>query len=659
MAIVGAAMALATYWVWLVPMFQAPDEPTHFDYALTLYSTGGLLRADGRARVAYDDPYVHPATRYLVARTFTSTVRFHHYIYMPLDYGRIDYYRGLERAAPVVASNWRSEWLPWYWTAYPVGYYALVAAWMGLLGYFGVGVVGLFFGARLLSVALLGASLLLSYGIMRELRLREWRALLLTGIMGFFPLTTFVAAAVQPDNLSFALVSLSLYSALLARRGAGSARYRAYALLGVALGLLLITKYQFYLCLLLPILFMLGAGRFASRSRSRHWRLATALLFAPSALTALVQLYILWGPALVATYLNQSGMHDPSSQRGPLPAGPLPLLRYVAGAAIAAFRNFYVDGQAATSFWGTFGWLDTPLVFGSPDTDALVKVLVKGLSITLVALASAQIVRSCTRLVALVRRGHGRSALRLACANPAVNSYFAFTALMFAVAIYNQNFGLQGRYWLPLLLPAMLLSAVYAPRACGRGRAWRVCSAAIAGLLVLYAAFGSYYAVRSVSWRYYGSGRAIAPLGGAHPRPGPARAPYALEYVNSTIFSWTPRYNDTRVFAKAPPRAPIEIPANGALAVGGWAAEASAVFVTVDGERDFQAAYGGARPDVVRARHDPAALHTGFDVLIPVDRLAPGPHWLTLKIVSADRRTYFEMPEQIRFQVLAPTSASR
>src|SRR3979411_653578 len=43
--IMAGSIALALFRVSLVPILQCPDEDSHFDYAVSIYSNGGLLRA--------------------------------------------------------------------------------------------------------------------------------------------------------------------------------------------------------------------------------------------------------------------------------------------------------------------------------------------------------------------------------------------------------------------------------------------------------------------------------------------------------------------------------------------------------------------------------------------------------------------------------------
>ncbi len=56
------AGGLSTIWVFLVPMFQAPDEPVHFDYAASIYSAGRLITLDDGT----PDWIVSPYTKYLM-----------------------------------------------------------------------------------------------------------------------------------------------------------------------------------------------------------------------------------------------------------------------------------------------------------------------------------------------------------------------------------------------------------------------------------------------------------------------------------------------------------------------------------------------------------------------------------------------------------------
>src|SRR5262249_58979835 len=47
LGLVLAAAGLCLRWVFIVPIYQSPDEPAHLDYALAIYHNGGLFRVHG------------------------------------------------------------------------------------------------------------------------------------------------------------------------------------------------------------------------------------------------------------------------------------------------------------------------------------------------------------------------------------------------------------------------------------------------------------------------------------------------------------------------------------------------------------------------------------------------------------------------------------
>jgi hypothetical protein len=48
-ALGAVAMALAAGWALFLPIFLSPDEDSHYDYALTLYSAGRC----GRPKISW------------------------------------------------------------------------------------------------------------------------------------------------------------------------------------------------------------------------------------------------------------------------------------------------------------------------------------------------------------------------------------------------------------------------------------------------------------------------------------------------------------------------------------------------------------------------------------------------------------------------------
>jgi len=487
LTIVLGSSALSLRWVFLVPIFQAPDEHVHLDYALCLNELRGLVHASSTKLGEVPNWVVHPYSLYLAEQTNLHEVAFHADKRMPLGYGTRAFYQALDSKAPQAGNPAVFLRAPSLASVYPYGYYALLAGWLELVrGAVHDRPVAVVFGARIFSVLLLVCSLLLSYATVRELRLRRDLALLLTACIGFFPLTSFVSSYIQPDNLAWTLVSLCYYLGLVARRKPNSAG--VLALLGLALGGLLVTKFQFFVCVFVPTLGMLTVEiyRPGSGCLIRCVR-AGLLLVLPSLLLGAVHLWVVWGSANF-----YSG-----------PASYTHFNQFVLGGFRVAILDYFVDATHQ-SFWGIYGWMDTPIQIHSPKWTERVMFIIQVGTWLFLGLTLVRLERVGSRLLRVARQGRRRLALRMALSNVPLNSYFLFTLLMIVLYVWYQNrFNAQGRNWLPLLLPIFLTSAVYAPKALTLRTSRVVCCWAVILGLLLYCAVGGYYSLRTVKKRYY------------------------------------------------------------------------------------------------------------------------------------------------------------
>jgi hypothetical protein len=165
--IIAGSAALTLFWVFLVPIYQAADEPTHLDYALDILSHRGLFHARHATFETY--PWqCHPYSLYLRERTQTYVVAFHADVKMPAEYGTRAYFRTLNREAPPWKTI-RVDQPNILFLIYPFGYYALLAGWIELLQLVSGKIIVMFFGARIFSVLLLVCSLLLTLATLRLL----------------------------------------------------------------------------------------------------------------------------------------------------------------------------------------------------------------------------------------------------------------------------------------------------------------------------------------------------------------------------------------------------------------------------------------------------------------------------------------------------------
>jgi hypothetical protein len=505
-AIVVASTFQSVRWGFLVPIYQAPDEPVHLDYALCLYENRGLFRPTGQfqptdVKVArHPERLVHPYSLYLRERTQTASIRFNPSARMPGGYGTAAYYAALDRDAPGRESI-HIDTPPVLARGYPFGYYGLLALWISAIRCFSDRLTVLFFGARLLSSALLIVSLLCVHGTLRGIGIGHALALIVTACVGLFPLTTFVASYIQPDNLSFALVSLAFCLATIVHARPGE--WLPLTGLGLSLGALSITKQHYCVAAAIPIAGMLIADCWHRSTSWFGWLRTAILFFVPGVAATAVFHWTMW-----------------RAKYDPLPTDTVLRTAHGTKKLLLIFERLQdavtdcFAGMTHNSFWGLFGWVDTPLVIGGGHTMEMIKLAIQICAWLLLGLTLIRAEQVASRLYWLARRRQPRIALALLLGNPVLNSYFLFTVIMISLRIRTNNvFGAQGRNWLPVLLPVFVTGLVYAPKALTIRNSRRILTWSLTAGLALFVTLGAYSAPRNILKRYY------APLDRAAPLP--------------------------------------------------------------------------------------------------------------------------------------------
>jgi len=642
--VVVAALSLAILWVFLVPIFEASDESDHFDYVISVARAGHLLAAQNPPGF----PAADLETDFLETYTDFPRINLNLNERVAGDYGTYDYFNRINRRSEEQLPDMHAYFQaldhpnPTLVPFYPFGYYAANAAWLWLYSQFDHRLAAIFFAARLFSVALLALTLAACYGIARELGVRRRVSIGLTAIVGMFPLTTFVASYVQPDNLTLALESSVLYLALRFKRARGR---RTLALLGVALGYLAVTKYQNYLCTVIavaPLVLLL----IASRSASLYRRAADGATFVlPSVIFFTVQ-YTIVGTR--REFANQESSHFYAFTG--LANFPAELALFIVRLGQGIWYLFIGNIEqpltsdkrfaASVGYWGNFGWLDAPLTFGNAMLDLIVHRLIQSLTALVIVLTLIWLSRTATRLARLVRLSRYKTALRLALNNVLLNTYFVFVLFMIIFyALTNNAWHMSGRNWHPLIISAMLLAFHYAPRGIRNTRIRRRVGAGIFSLLALYVAFGSVYAVRTVQQRYYGPER--VPLLSSLKR-GP-NGDITVEQVDSQGIG------ANGLFVAALPHEPCNdlIILCQHVQINGWATDvvkktaAGGVVAFIDGRDEIVGSYGYAKEFVAKALRRNSYFWSGFEVSIPTSQLGFGLHHISFDIVSHDFTTYY------------------
>lgn len=338
--LVLVAIANGLAWASLVPPWQAPDEPKHFEYIRLLASGDEVVVFATEAEAA------DPALQAAILRSMDE-----HAFWW---YGRAPGYSA-EAPPERFADAWKLGSQTAYYRASPVYYWLAARLQPADL------LAGLY-AARLLSV-LLGALVVLAAGIMAREAFPDDPIVRYgtPGLLALHPMSAFVHAGVNSDALVNALVAVALLIAVrLVVRGADPARVVALLL---ALGLAAAVK-RIGLALA-PAIAAALAARLALRAR-RPARVVGALA--------------LLGLGAVSAGLVWLGAGAPALGPGPGPApapafGAVPeswrftLLRYAFNepdqaeriAAVlrtpAAWRH--LAGSAAAmvdGYWGRFGW---------------------------------------------------------------------------------------------------------------------------------------------------------------------------------------------------------------------------------------------------------------------------------------------------------------
>jgi hypothetical protein len=319
-------------------------------------------------------------------------------------------------------------------------------------------------------------------------------------------------------------------------------------------------------------------------------------------------------------------------------------LRYLLQEGRVAYTDYFFGGNTMMSYWGNFGWLDTPVSFGGQTTSAIVsKIIVIGTNLVIL-LTCVLCVRNLVRLARIGRRRSWQWALKLAVRNPVVSTYVIFTVFMLILYTASANaFGAQGRNWYPLEGSAFATMIVFVPRLAPSRKMRRAAMAIGSMCLIAYCTIGSYFCIRAVEDRYYLSSTPsqawpVASYRHASKFPTPYHVDESQAGTDNAL--------DPQKMANVSPFTDIHI--------RGWALDQrrgsnGGVYVTLD-DKFLAWAQPYARPDVASAFQDPAFLSSGFDLHVKAPA-QQGRHSIQLMIVSREGAFVYETPTTYKIDV--------
>ena len=573
-AIVVIAAGIASWWAIRVPFFQEPDEVAHADYVFSLYDAGRpFVVTDGKPASE-----VAPQTRYLMAAADYRRMRYSVVARAPAGYDTPAFFSNVDRGAPAPSGRVPQPGapVPYVMFGYPYTYYAIALAALTWSERMLHSLTAGFFAMRGLGVLCLAATLVLAYRTMRNAGLAPATSAGATLAIGIFPLASAVMSAVQPDVLVVAFSSLAILccSATSRRNGTVVTAAQTIALCGLAA-----TK-QHYAIAVYAVVLAHAAATSPARVDGRAIARFAALALLPIATSAYV--YSSMGPVRGV----ESVFHFASRA-----SGGAAHARDPAGVAVGTFVSM-IRGNVAQTFWTRFGFRSGHVFPEFADG------IFAFVDVVAFALLCATIFALLRRIVRVGRDRSATAAVRLVARGYALNASLAITLVLVAAAVASGGeLELQGRYWLPALVPLAVVAIRTMPRALAPAHR-AIVSKSVALAFAAYAVFASVAAAYAMNAYYYG-GKAIS------------------VYVPAASIE-TPATLDLA----APAPAAIE----GSAIDMDTGLPARRVYAIVDGRRTIEGVTRLPSPHLAAVFNDPLVAAAAFRIVLPASALPPGDH---------------------------------
>jgi 4-amino-4-deoxy-L-arabinose transferase-like glycosyltransferase len=600
-ATIALAVAVASVWAARVPFFQQPDERAHADYAFELADVGrpfAVPHAVWGEAVTPEAKYLSEATQYRANR-YATNVR------MPPGYGSRRYFSALDHAAPAPVSVIPNAGaaLPFLMFSYPIGYYTVAAIAIHLAAFADPGsITARFYAARSIGVLCLIGTMLMANRIFMRLRMPRATARLATVAIGLLPLTSWVSGYIQPDVLTTLLLTASIAASLRWKEQSHAAT--AAIGLSVSLVLLAFVKEHYAIAAIAATLLAALCSRDAIR---RPWVIAATFLPPLCALYA-------------GTHVSPVGAIAPPNLGVYSVTGTTSLQRVSDFATFALFglRDVFGGGDAFNDYWLRFGYHPGGSIFPRAFNPVVHGVLVAA-SLTTFALFITSRRFVLGRLLKIARSRSLLLAIRLFAGDAVVNVYTFVTSILLAVYAFSNGFvWLEGRYWLPVIVPTLAIVTLRNVRLFKPAIRRRL-SLGFASTWAAYALIGAPLGIAAIQRSFY-----------SDEKPSTHEAFSQILRVVSE-----PACTKGGVEPELGVRAGCVVHVTGFAIDGSRGLPATDVFLTVDGVRAARASIGRPTPHLVTVYNDQELARAGFDAELQTRTLSPGRHELGITIVES------------------------
>jgi uncharacterized membrane protein len=398
------ALTAGSFMAFVTPPFQSPDEDAHFWRAFQL-SEGGIIAQRQGDKVGGDIPVS-------ITNAGAPFVRMRFHADEKADKELI------EKLVKEPFAEQPRVWREFMHTAIysPVAYApAVVGIWAGKM--FGLSALGMMYAAR---VATLLCWAVLVFAAIRLTPVFKWVTLLI----GLLPMSVFLAGSPSADVMTDALAMLLAAAIFRSAFGAkGRMDWREAAWLLTLSVLLSLTKQLYFL--LAAMVLMIPAVRFSSPRRK--------VMFFLGVMGATIVVNAGWACAVRGIVVTEEWA-NPKEQIAFMMSNPFKYVQ-VLWSTLQLWWPTYIDW-----FTGVLGWLDTWLPRWIYDT------------FPLVLLAAAGLDSGEGRAMKLSERGLVAAICGVTLLLIATSQYITYSAPM-----ANLVRGVQGRYFIPLAVPMLLL----------------------------------------------------------------------------------------------------------------------------------------------------------------------------------------------------------
>lgn len=312
-------------WMFLVPVFQIPDEPSHFGIVEFL--------AENKRRPHPRREVVTPAEVMRAAEAVNFNWQINHPVWQGYAADWRDRLKNLDPSLrkQTTANDYQTS------LKRPPLYYYLAAPFY-FLG--GSSFLGRFFAVRLLSVILHLLTVWLGYQAAKRIFKSSRLGLTTAGLVAFQPMLSFLSVGVHYDPLAIFLVTAFIYSVVFSRR--------VFSWTAALLGVLVKPDLIFLPFLKLRVKWLFGS--------------AVTLLLVLAALTRpLVAFIASQQTGALDKWLYLTNLNEYSA------AASFWLTSLSNGQLWLQLKNYFAAtaaihwAQIFPWYWGTFGWLEVPL----------------------------------------------------------------------------------------------------------------------------------------------------------------------------------------------------------------------------------------------------------------------------------------------------------